>query len=420
MKICSSINEFFAPIKSNMTVFVHAQAATPITLLKALVLEAPRLKNVELIHLHTEGTAPYAKPELKESFHVTNLFVGKNLRGKIDYDQIDYLPCFLSEIPKLFRKKIKKINVAFIHVSPPDQHGYVSLGVSVDIAKAAVDCADVVVAQINSFMPKVHGGGLIHISKIHHAFELNEEIYSPQKKPLTEVELQIGKNVAGLVEDGATLQLGIGAIPDAVCYYLKNHKHLGLHSEMWSDGAFELIKSGVIDNSKKKIHQGKTTSSFIIGSKELYKFAHDNMSVLNYESDYVNTPFNVIRNPKVTAINSAVEIDLTGQVCADSIGKRIISGVGGQMDFLRAAALSEDGKPILAMPSVTGAGLSRIVSQLKPGAGVVTTRSHVHYVVTEYGAVNLFGKTLHERASELIKIAHPMHREQLQKEWKLF
>ncbi|MFZ4713753.1 MAG: acetyl-CoA hydrolase/transferase family protein [Bacteriovoracaceae bacterium] len=414
MKICQSFSETFAAIESNMTVFVHGAAATPIKLLQSLVLESPRLKNVEMIHLHTEGEAPYARAEFKDSFRVTSLFVGKNLRGKLDYNRIDYLPCFLSEIPKLFRSGIKPIDVAIIQVSPPDVHGYVSLGVSVDVAKAAVDCAKIVIAQVNSFMPRVLGDGLIHVSKIDYAFELNEPIFSPSIVALTEAELKIGKYVSELVENGATIQLGIGAIPDAICLFLKNHQNLGLHTEMWTDGAFELIKSGVINNSQKKIHQGKTTSAFIIGSQELYHFAHDNMSVLNLESSYINSPINIIRNPKVTAINSAIEIDLSGQVCADSIGKDIISGVGGQMDFIGAAALAEGGKPILAIPSTTKNGASRIVTMLKPGAGVVTTRAHVHFVVTEFGVANLFGKTLHQRAKALIEIAHPMHREQLE------
>jgi 4-hydroxybutyrate CoA-transferase len=420
MKICQTIHEVLAPIQSNMTVFVHGAAATPTTILKALTLEAARLNNVELIHLHTEGEAPYARAEFHESFRVTSLFVGKNLRGKLDYDRIDYLPCFLSEIPQLFRKGIKPIDVALIQVSHPDPHGFVSLGVSVDIAKAAVESAKIVIAQFNSCMPRVLGDGLLHVSKIHFAFELNEPIYSPHPKSLTEIELQIGKNVAELVEDGATIQLGIGAIPDAVCSYLKGHRNLGLHSEMWTDGALNLIQSGVINNSQKKFHQGKSTAAFIIGSPALYQFANDNVSVLNFESSYINYPINIIRNPKVTAINSAVEIDLTGQVCADSVGKEIISGVGGQMDFIRAAALSEGGKPILALPSTTSKGISRIVSQLKPGAGVVTTRSHIHYVVTEYGVVNLFGKTLSQRALALINIAHPDHRNQLEKDWLIF
>ncbi len=417
MKICQNTTEFFSVLQSNSTVFVHGQAATPITLLKALTQEAPRLKNVELIHLHLEGEAPFAAAEFKDSFRDTSLFVGRNLRGKLDYDRLDYLPCFLSEIPQLFRQGIKPLDVTFVQVSPPDQHGFVSLGVSVDIAKAAVETAKVVIAQINSFMPRVHGDGLVHISQIDYALELNEPIYSPSLKAPSDIEMKIGKNVAALVEDGATLQLGIGAIPDAVCRYLTEHQNLGLHSEMWTDGALDLIKKGVINNSCKKFHQGKTTAAFIVGSPELYQFASDNMSVLNFEANYINYPINIIRNPKITAINSAVEIDLTGQVCADSVGHQIISGVGGQMDFLRAAALSEGGKPILALPSTTGKGISRIVAELKAGAGVVTTRSHVHYVVTEYGVAYLFGKTLKERAKALTAIAHPDYRETLEKEW---
>lgn len=418
METLKTTTELFKHIKSNDTVFVHAGAATPIHLLNELTKEADRLKNIELIHLHTEGPAIYSRPEFSSAFKVTNLFVGKNLRGSLDYDRIDYLPCFLSEIPGLFRSGIKPINVAIINVSPPDKHGYVSLGVSVDVAKAAVEVADLVIAQVNKYMPRILGDGLIHVKDIDYAIEYDEPLYSPKKGVLTDIEMKIGKNIAELVDDGATLQLGIGSIPDAVCHYLTQHKHLGLHTEMWSDGAFELIKTGAVDNSLKKFHQGKSTSAFIIGSQELYDFTNDNMSVLTLDASYVNFPINIMRNPKVTAINSAVEIDLTGQVCADSIGAKVISGVGGQMDFLRAAALSTGGKPILAFTSTTKKGISRIQNFLKPGAGVVTTRAHIHYVATEYGVVNLFGKTLGQRAKALISIAHPDHRERLEREWK--
>ncbi|WPU63587.1 acetyl-CoA hydrolase/transferase family protein [Peredibacter starrii] len=416
MKICNTTREVLSAIDSNQTVFVHAGAATPQFLLDGLLEEAPRLTNVELLHLHTEGDAAYAKPEYKKSFRVTNLFVGSNVRPYMDYDRIDYLPCFLSEMPELIRSGAKKVDVALIQVSPPDKHGFVSLGVSVDTAKAAVESAKIVIAQINPRMPRVHGDGMVHINNINYAIEHSTELYSPKPKILTEVEKQIGKNVASLVEDGATLQFGIGAIPDAVCAELVGHKHLGLHTEMWSDGAFELVKKGVIDNSLKKFHRGKVTSAFLIGSRSMYDFVDDNMTVLNLESGYINFPINIMRNPKVTAINSAVEIDLTGQVCADSVGSRIISGVGGQVDFLRAAALSTGGKPILALTSTSKNGHSRIKTVLNTGAGVVTTRAHVHYVVTEYGVVNLYGKSLHERARLLIQIAHPDHRENLEKE----
>ena len=417
MKLCSSFKEALKIIKSDSTIFVHGAAATPVQMLKELVENSEHLKNIEMIHIHTEGECYYADEKYKDRFHVTSLFTGHNLRGKLDYDRIDYLPCFLSEIPLLFRRGIKKLDVALIQVSSPDTHGFVSLGVSVDVAKSAVECADVVIAHINPQMPRVHGDGFIHVNDIDFAVELDTPIYSPAKKALSDVEMMIGKNVASLVEDGATIQLGIGAIPNAVAMNLMTHKNLGLHTEMWSDGAFELIKKGVINNSQKKFFQGTTTSSFVIGSREVYDFIDDNMSAVNFEASYTNYPINIMRNPKVTAINSAVEIDLTGQVCADSIGHKIISGVGGQMDFMRAAALSEGGKPIFAISSRTPKGISRLVSNLKPGAGVVTTRAHVHYVATEYGVVNLFGKSLNQRAQAIISISHPNDRERLEKEW---
>lgn len=419
MKICHSVKEVLSAIESDQTVFVHAGAATPEFLLQGLLLEAPRLRNVELLHLHTEGDAAYARPEYKDSFRVTNLFVGANVRPYLDYERVDYLPCFLSEMPDLLRSGAKKVDVALIQVSRPDKHGFFSLGVSVDTAKAAVESARIVIAQINPRMPRVHGDGMVHQSEIDFAIEHAAELYSPHPKNLTDVEKQIGKNVAALVEDGATLQFGIGAIPDAVCAELAHHKHLGLHTEMWSDGAFKLIKEGIIDNSFKKFHRGKVTSAFLIGSREMYDFVDDNMTVLNLEASYINYPINIMRNPKVTAINSAVEIDLSGQVCADSVGPRIISGVGGQVDFMRAAALSTGGKPILALSSTSKKGHSRIRPVLNLGAGVVTTRAHIHYVVTEYGAINLYGKNLRERARLLISIAHPSHRENLEREWQL-
>lgn len=417
MKVCSSFAEALKIIPSHSTVFVHGGAATPVEMLKVFTENSDHLSNMEMIHIHTEGECFYANEKYKDRFKITSLFTGKNLRGKLNYETIDYLPCFLSEIPLLFRRGIKKVDVALIQVSPPDKHGYVSLGVSVDIAKAAVDCASIVIAHINPQMPRFHGSGFIHIDDIDYAVEYDTPIYSADPAPLNETELRIGHNVAELVEDGATLQLGIGSIPNAVAANLNHHKNLGLHTEMWSDGVFSLIKKGIINNSQKNFHQGISTSAFVIGSRELYDFTNDNMATINLESSYVNYPINIMRNPKVTAINSAVEIDLTGQVCADSIGSKIISGVGGQMDFIRAAALSEGGKPIFALTSQSPKGVSRIVTRLKPGAGVVTTRAHVHYVATEFGVVNLYGKSLNERAQALISISHPSVREQLAKEW---
>lgn len=418
MKRHSSASEVVQFIQSGQRVFVHGAAATPGLLLRALVEQAERLTGVELIHLHTMDRAAYADPKYKYNFRVVNLFVGENVRHQVDYDRVDYLPVFLSEIPQLFKSGRRHLDVALVHVSPPDQHGFCSLGTSVDVAKAAVDHADLVLAQINPRMPRVHGDGLIHISNIDHYVEVDEPLYEPKREPLSEVSLAVGRNVASLVEDGATLQVGIGSIPDAVLASLTGHRHLGLHSEMWSDGALALLQSGVIDNSKKAVHPGKAVSGFIMGSRAVYDFIHDNPSVTQLVIDYVNQPNVIARNPKVTAINSAVEVDLTGQICADSVGNRIISGVGGQMDFMRGAALSPKGKPIIAITSRSKKGISRIVSSLKSGAGVVTTRAHVHYVVTEHGIADLYGKTLNERAHELIRIAHPEDREGLERAWK--
>ena len=404
-------------IESNQRVFIHGGAATPTLLLNELVRQAGRLTNVELIQLHTEGTPEYAAIQYAKSFRVANLFVGASMRPHLNYENVDYLPCFLSEIPMLFRSGRRSIDVALIHVSPPDPHGFCSLGVSVDVARAAVESAKVVIAQINPQMPRVHGDAFIPMSRIDYAVEVDEALLTVSGHPLTPLETQIGKNVAALIEDGATLQVGIGAVPNAVLSALKGHRHLGMHTEMWSDGALDLIEAGVIDNSKKLVHPGKTVSGFVMGTRRLYDFVHDNPSVVQYEVDYVNAPNTIARNPKVAAINSAVEIDLSGQVCADSVGSRIISGVGGQMDFMRGAALSKGGKPIIALPSRTAQGASRIVAQLRPGAGVVTTRAHLHHVVTEYGSADVFGLTLRERSKVLIEIAHPEDRERLEREF---
>ncbi|HEY8272015.1 MAG TPA: acetyl-CoA hydrolase/transferase C-terminal domain-containing protein [Pseudobdellovibrionaceae bacterium] len=405
-------------IESHQSIFVHGGVAVPQALIRSLLQRASELENMEIMHLHTNGDASYAHPQYRGHFKVCNFFVGPNIRPYIDFDSVDYLPCFLSEIPSLFRSGRKKVDVAFLHVSPPDEHGYCSLGTSVDVARAAFESAKLIIAQVNPRMPRVFGDGVIPFDKIHFAVEVDEALPEVPTKPLTEVEKSIGRNVAGLVENGATLQLGIGSIPDAVLAALDGHKNLGLHTEMWSDGAIPLLEKGIIDNSRKMIHPGKSISSFVIGTKRLYDFIHNNPSVMQLDSSYVNNPSVICRNKKVTAINSAVEIDLTGQVCADSIGRHIISGVGGQIDFIRGASLSEKGKPIIAITSRTHKGIPRIVKMLKEGAGVVTTRAHVHFVVTEYGVAELFGRTLGERAKALIAIAHPEDREALESHWK--
>ena len=410
----TSAADAVAAVASGQRVFVQGASATPNVLVDALVARAHELRNVELIHLHTIGPAHYADARYAPNFRVANLFVGENLRARVDEEHVDYLPCFLSEIPALFRTRRRPLDVALVHVSPPDRHGYVSLGVSVDVARAAVDCAPLVIAQINPRMPRVHGDGVIHESQIQLGVHVDVPLPDLQPKVPTAEELKVGQHVASLVADGATLQLGIGSIPDAVCQALAGHRHLGLHTEMWSDGALTLLQSGVIDNSRKRIHPGRSVSGFVMGSQRLYDFIDDNPSVLQLDIAYVNAPNVIARNDDVCAINSAVEIDLSGQVCADSVGHRIISGVGGQMDFLRGAALSTRGKPILAMTSRTRSGRARIVGMLAAGAGVVTTRAHVHYVVTEYGVADLFGKTLRERAEALIALAHPDDRAALE------
>ena len=404
-------------IRSGMRVFVHGAAATPLSLLAALVERAGELRDVELIHLHTEGVPAWAEPAHADSFRVANLFVGGAMRRYVGNDRVDYLPCFLSEIPALLRSGRRPLDAALLHVSPPDRHGWCTLGTSVDVAKAAVDAAPILIAQINPQMPRVLGDGMVHIDRFAAWVEVDDALPEAHAGAPDEVELAIGRHVAGLIEDGATLQTGIGKIPDAVLAQLGNHRHLGIHSEMWSDGMLPLLESGAIDNSRKVKHRGRTVSGFVMGSRRLYDFIDDNPSVLQLDIGYVNDPSVIRQNPRVTAINSAVEVDLTGQVCADSIGSRIISGVGGQMDFIRGASLSEGGKPIIALPSRTRDGRSRLVPTLKAGAGVVTTRSHVHWVVSEYGVADLYGRTLGERAKALIAIAHPGDREALAQEW---
>ena len=405
--------EAVTAIKSGDRVFLHTAAATPQRLIEAMVARASELRNVELISLHTEGDAPYVKPCYQESFRLNALFVGRNVRHAVQQGDADAIPVFLSDVPLLFLNGVLPLDVALVHVSPPDRHGYCSLGVSIDASLAAVHAAKLVIAQVNPNMPRTHGEGLLHVSKIHALVEVNDPLLETLRPPLTDVEQRIGQHIASIVEDGATLQMGIGAIPDATLAALSNHKDLGIHSEMFSDGVIDLVEKGVINGRKKHTHPEIIVASFLVGSRRLYDFVDDNPLIAMMPSNYVNHTNEISKNPKVTAINSALEIDMSGQVCADSIGQKVYSGVGGQMDFIRGAALSQGGKPIIALPSVTKHGISRIVPQLKLGAGVVTTRAHVHYVVTEYGVANLHGKNLRQRAEALAAIAHPDFREEL-------
>lgn len=405
-------------IKSGQRVYVQAAAAAPSVLTNALAARASELRNVEVCHLHTEGDARYADPALAESFHVNSFFIGKNVRHTLTAGNGSYTPVFLSELPLLFRKKVLHLDVALIHVSPPDSHGYCSLGTSVEATRAAIDNSTLVIAQVNPQMPRTFGDSIIHISEIDYLVEVDLPLISHEMGEIGEVEQTIGKYVASLIDDRSTLQMGIGSIPNAALSNLKNHKDLGLHTEMFSDGVIDLIESNVITCKYKGTGKGRALATFLNGSQRLYDFVHDNPFIEMRESSFVNDTAVIRRNPKMVAINSAIEVDLTGQVCADSIGTKMYSGVGGQMDFIRGASLSEGGKAIIALPSTTKRGESRIVPFLKHGAGVVTTRSHVHYVITEYGIADLYGKTLKQREQELLKIAHPDHRERIEKEFR--
>lgn len=412
-----SAAEAVAHVQSGQRVFLHGSAATPIALVEALTKRTD-LENVELVSISTHGIN-LNKEELKGRFYINSLFVSESTRMAVNTDRGDYIPVFLSEIPKLFSKNILPLDVALLHVSPPDKHGFCSLGTSVDVARAAMQSANLVIAQVNPNMPRMHGDAFIPSWMIDLAVwaedPLPEVSYA---SVMNEVYDRIGKNVAELVEDGATLQLGIGTLPDAVLKNLHHLKDLGLHTEMFSDGVIPLIEKGIINNSRKSIVKDYCVTGFVLGTKKLYDFIDDNPIIKGMDISFVNDPHIISRNKKVTAINSAIEVDLTGQVCSDSIGNYQYSGIGGQMDFIRGAALSEGGKPIIAIPSVTANGDSRIVSYLKQGAGVVTTRGHIHWVVTEFGTVNLYGLNMEQRGKALISIAHPNHRERLNKEYK--
>ena len=414
-KRCSA-DEAVQHIRAGNTVYIHPGCAAPEQLVRAMVRRAPQLRDVKVIHLLTAGSADYAQPEMAQNFRHVAFFAGANVRRAINEGRADFIPIFLGEIEALFANGSVHVNVALIHVSLPDEHGFCSYGVGVDTTKTAAEHADIVIAQVNPKMPRSLGDSFIHLNKIDHLIEVEDDILEHPQGQISDIANKIGSNIAGLIEDGSTLQLGIGEIPDAVLHYLDTKKDLGIHTEMVSDGVVGLIEKGVINNEKKTLHPGKVILGFVLGTRRLYEFIDNNPIFEFHPSSYTNDPFIISRNDKQVAINSALEVDLTGQVCADSIGYNFYSGIGGQVDFIRGAARSKGGKPIIALPSTAKDDtISRIVPHLKEGAGVVTSRGDVHYVVTEYGVAYLHGKTVQERCRALINIAHPKFREELTK-----
>lgn len=401
-------------IESGNRIYIGGGAGVPQKLIQGLTDRAVDLRGVELTHILTFADAPYVAPEYAESFRVNALFIGPNVRPAVHDGRADFTPVFLSEIPDMFRNGPLKLDVALISVSPPDEHGFCCFGVEVGTTKPAAEAARIIVAEVNRRMPRTLGDSFIHISRLHHIVEVDQPIPEAPQGGTSEQHLKIGEHIAGMIPDGATLQMGIGSIPDAVLHNLGGHKDLGIHTELFSDGVIDMVEQGVITCARKTFHPGKVVSGFLFGTKRLYDFVHNNPLIEMHPTDYVNDPFNIAQNDKMVAINSAVEVDLTGQVCADSMGSRFYSGVGGQVDFIRGAARSRGGLPIIAfLATAKGGKISRIVPTLSKGAGVVTTRNDVHYVVTEYGVASLHGKTVRQRARELINIAHPQFREDL-------
>ncbi len=403
-------------VKSGDRVFIHGSAATPVRLVHALLDRHNELHDVELTAISTFGDLGFDRPEVQGPFFLNALFVSANMRRSVDGPHGDYVPVFLSEIPRLFDRGILPIDVALVQVSPPDRHGFCSLGVSVDVARSAVRNARSVIAQVNPNMPRTLGDGQVHVSRFTAMVAVNDPLPEVDyQSQIGDKERRVAELVSGLIDDRATLQMGIGAIPDAILGALRGHKDLGIHTEMCSNGIIDLVQQGVVTNAFKKKQRGKVATAFAFGTRRLYDLVDDNPFFAFLDAQYVNDTKVIRENPNVVAVNSAIEVDLTGQVCADSIGTYQYSGVGGQMDFMRGAALSEGGKPIIALCSTTNRGASKIVPFLKPGAGVVTTRAHVHYVVTEHGVAYLYGKNLEQRARALIAIAAPEHREELER-----
>jgi len=404
-------------IDSHQRVFLTGNCSVPQTLLKALCVRAPQLSDVEIVQVLTIGSADYVAPEMEGHLRVNTLFISENVRAAVNEGRADFTPCFLSEIPDLFRSGRLPLDVALIQVSPPDDHGFCSFGVEVGITKPAAQSAKLVIAEINPRMPRTLGDSFIHVSKLNLIVPVDYALPEVRMAATDDITERIADHVASLIPDGATLQTGIGAIPDGVLKRLKNRNDLGIHTELFSDGVIDLVNMGVINGEKKTLHPGKMVAGFLLGTQRLYDFVNDNPVVELHPTDYINDPFIVAQNERMVAINSAIEVDLTGQVCADSIGPRFYSGVGGQVDFIYGASRSKGGLPIIALPSTLikkdGSSLSKIVALLKPGAGVTTSRNHVHYVVTEHGLADLYGKTIAGRAEALIAIAAPEFREEL-------
>jgi acetyl-CoA hydrolase len=401
-------------LQSGMRVYIHAGCAVPEPLVEAMMRRGPAVENVEVVHLMNMGIAPYADPGWEGHFRHRSLFTGKNVRDAVQAGRADFVPIFLSEIPGLFLNRILPVDLALIQVSPPDEHGFCSFGVGVECTMAAAQNAKIVIALVNQRMPRVHGDNFIHVNRLHYVVEVSRPLAELPRVRMTELHQNIGKFVADMIEDGSTLQMGIGGIPDAVLYHLRDKRDLGIHTEMFSDGLVELVEAGVITGTRKTLHPGKVIASFVLGTRPLFDFIHDNPVVEFHPSNYVNDPFIVAQNDKMVAINSAIQVDLTGQVCSDSMGYNIYSGIGGQVDFIRGAARSKGGVPVLGLPSTAKKDtVSRIVLNLDEGAGVVTSRGDVHWVVTEYGTAFLHGRSIRERAKALIAIAHPKFRDEL-------
>jgi len=411
-------------IKSGNRIFLTGNVSVPQTLLAALVGHAPNIQNVEICQALTVGSADYVAPEMEGHLRVNSMFISANIRKAVQEGRADFTPVLLSEFPLLFKRGILPVDVAIIHVSPPDEHGFCSLGVEVGLSKSPAESAKIIIAEVNDQMPRTLGDSFIHVSRLTHIVPVNYPI--PEHKMTAEGDSEIIQSIAGhvasLIPDGATMQLGIGSIPDAVLKFLMDKKDLGIHTELFSDGVIDLVNAGVLTNARKSIHTGKIVAGFVLGTRKLYEWANDNPMVEMHPTEYVNDPFVIAQNDRMVAVNSAIEVDLTGQVCADSIGPKLYSGVGGQLDFIYGASRSKGGVPIIALPSTAtlrdGTQLSKIVAMLKPGAGVVTSRNHVRFVVTEYGVADLYGKTIRQRAQALIKVANPIFRDELEKQAK--